>query len=86
MGGAACACMHARTHAANSQPGMQPFRLNKAIMSSSTHRHTPQLRALLFIAIGAAAIIYNKHRNGKPHFRTLHGKARGARACCLEDM
>ncbi|GBF87436.1 hypothetical protein Rsub_00147 [Raphidocelis subcapitata] len=33
-----------------------------------------QLRGTLFIAIGAGAIIYNKHRHGKPHFRTLHGR------------
>lgn len=33
-----------------------------------------QLRALLFIAIGAAVIIHNKNVHGKPHFRTLHGK------------
>jgi cytochrome b-561 domain-containing protein 2 len=33
-----------------------------------------QLRAFAFAALGAATIIANKARNGKPHFRTLHGK------------
>ncbi|KAI8468594.1 MAG: eukaryotic cytochrome b561-domain-containing protein [Monoraphidium minutum] len=33
-----------------------------------------QLRAVVLIAIGAGVIIHNKNLNGKPHFRTLHGK------------
>ena len=37
-------------------------------------RCAPQLRALLFVAIGAGVIIHNKNLNGKPHFKTLHGK------------
>lgn len=30
----------------------------------------------MFIALGAGVIIHNKNKNGKPHFRTLHGKVR----------
>lgn len=33
-----------------------------------------QLRALMFIGIGAGAIIHNKNLKGRPHFKTTHGK------------